>query len=102
MVDPTKVEVVMRWEVPKNTYEICSFLGLAGYYRRFIKDFSMFSLPFTRLTKKNVTFQWGPDQQSAFKVLRKELCKALILVLPEGLDELVVYCDALISGLGWY
>ncbi|XP_023749296.1 uncharacterized mitochondrial protein AtMg00860-like [Lactuca sativa] len=93
-VDPAKVEVVMRWGVPRNTSEILSFLGLAGYYRRFIQDFSKISMPLTRLTKKNVTFQWDEGQQKAFETLRQRLCEAPVLVLPEGLDDLVVYCDS--------
>ena len=99
-VDPAKVEAVMRWEVPRNASEIRSFLGLAGYYRRFIQDFSKTAVPLTRLTKKNVAFRWGEDQQRAFETLRQRLCEAPILVLPEGLDDFVVYCDASISGLG--
>ena len=70
MVDPSKVEAVMQWEVPKNASEIRSFLGLAGYYRRFIQDFSKIVVSLTQLTKKNVTFRWGSDQQEAFETLR--------------------------------
>ena len=84
----------MRWEVPKNASKIRSFLGLAGYYRRFIHDFSKIVVPLTRLTKKNVTFRWSTDEQLAFETLRRRLCEDPILVLPEGLDDLVVYCDA--------
>ena len=99
-VDPSQVKEVMRWEVLKNASEICSFLGLAGYYQIFIHDFSKIAVPLTHLTKKNVTFRWGSYQQLAFETLRQRLCEAPILVLPEGLDDLVVYCDASISGLG--
>ena len=99
-MDPTKVEAVIRWEVPRNASEIHSFLGLVSYYRRFIQDFSKIAAPLTLLTKKNVTFLWGADQQMAFETLRRRLCEALILVLPEGLDDLVVYCDASVWGLG--
>ena len=69
-VDPAKVEAVMRWEVPKNAYDIRSFIGLAGYYRRFIQDFSKIIVPLTHVSKKNVTLRWGPDQQLAFETLR--------------------------------
>ena len=75
-------------------------MGLAGYCRRFIQDFSTTAVPLTRLTKKNVAFQWGEDQQRAFETLRQRLCEAPILLLPEGLDDFAVYCDASISGLG--
>ena len=57
-VDPEKVEVVMTWERPKSVFEIRSFLGLAGYYRRFIEDFSKITAPMTRLTRKEVKFEW--------------------------------------------
>ena len=58
-VDPEKVEVVMGWERPKSVFEIRSFLGLAGYYRRFIEDFSRLATPMTRLTRKEVKFEWN-------------------------------------------
>ena len=57
-VDPEKVEVVMTWERPKSVFEIRSFLGLAGYYKRFIEDFSIIAAPITRLTRKEVKFEW--------------------------------------------
>ena len=57
-VDPEKVEAVMSWEKPKSVFEIHSFLGLAGYYGRFIKDFSRLAAPMTRLTRKGVKFEW--------------------------------------------
>ena len=58
-VDPEKVEAVMCWERPKSVFEICNFLGLAGYYRRFIEDFSQLATPMTRLTRKEVRFEWN-------------------------------------------
>ena len=58
-VDPEKIEVVMSWERPKSVFEIRSFLGLAGYYRRFIEDFSRLVAPMTRLTRKEVKFEWN-------------------------------------------
>ncbi|KAJ9546782.1 hypothetical protein OSB04_019325 [Centaurea solstitialis] len=99
-VDPAKIEAVMKWEVPKTPTEIRSFLGLAGYYRRFIQDFSKIVVPLTRLTRKNVKFVWGEEQQKAFELLRRKLCKAPILTLPEGVDDMTVYCDASYHGLG--
>ena len=99
-VDPMKVEAVMKWDSPKNPTEIRSFLGLAGYYRRFIQDFSKIATPLTQLTKKTVEFKWGSDQQVAFSTLKQKLCKAPVLVLPEGIENMVVFCDASYSGLG--
>ena len=66
LVDPEKVEVVMSWERPKSVFKICSFLGLAGYYRRFIEDFSRLAAPMTRLTQKGVKFEWDDLCERAF------------------------------------
>ena len=100
MVDPAKISAVMQWEIPKTPSEIRSFLGLAGYYRGFIQDFSKISLPLTKLTKKSAVFSWGSKQQEAFEELRRRLCEAPVLTLPEGVDDMVVYCDASHQGLG--
>ncbi|KAJ9561583.1 hypothetical protein OSB04_006743 [Centaurea solstitialis] len=99
-VDPTKIEAVIRWEVPNTPTEIRSFLGLAGYYRRFIPDFSKIVVPLTRLTQKNVKFVWGEEQQKAFELLRGKLFEAPVLTPPEGVDDMTVYCDASYHGLG--
>ncbi|KAJ9542555.1 hypothetical protein OSB04_029061 [Centaurea solstitialis] len=100
MVDPAKISAVMQWGIPKTPSEIRSFLGLAGYYRRFIQDFSKIALPLTSLTKKSAAFSWGSKQQGAFDELRKRLCEAPVLTLPEGVEDMVVYCDASHQGLG--
>ncbi|GKB87166.1 putative reverse transcriptase domain-containing protein, partial [Tanacetum coccineum] len=75
------------------------FLGLAGYYRRFIKDFSKIAKSLTELTHKNKKYICGKDQESAFQLLKQKLCEAPILVLLEGNDNFVVYCDASHQGL---
>ncbi|GJX24803.1 reverse transcriptase domain-containing protein [Tanacetum coccineum] len=80
--------------------EIRQFLGLAGYYRRFIKDFSKIAKSLTELTQKNKKYIWGKDQESAFQLLKQKLYEAPILALPEGNDDFVVYCDASHQGLG--
>ncbi|KAJ9560730.1 LOW QUALITY PROTEIN: hypothetical protein OSB04_005890 [Centaurea solstitialis] len=98
-VDPAKVEAVMKWETPKTPTEIRSFLGLAGYYRRFIQDFSKIAVPMTKLTRKNERFVWGNEQEAAFDTLRRKLCEAPVLTLPEGVEDLTVYCDASYYGL---
>ena len=97
LVDPAKIEAVMRWEVTRTPSEIQNFLGPTGYCQRFMQDFSKILVPLTHLSKKNVTFWWGPDQQSTFEMLRLRLCEAPILTLPEGMDDFVVYCDVSIS-----
>ncbi|GJY21672.1 putative nucleotidyltransferase, ribonuclease H [Tanacetum coccineum] len=99
-VDPAKIEAMMNWQTPKDVGEIQSFLGLAGYYRRFIQDFSKIASSLTKLTKKNTPFVWGEEQEEAFVTLRRRLCETLILVLPEGTKDMVVYSDASYSGLG--
>ncbi|GJS44780.1 putative reverse transcriptase domain-containing protein [Tanacetum coccineum] len=99
-VDPAKIEAVMNWQAPKNVGKIQSFLGLAGYYRRFIQDFSKIAFSLTKLTKKNTPLVWSKEQEEAFVTLRKKLCKASILVLSEGTEDMIVYSDASYSGLG--
>nr|GFB83075.1 putative reverse transcriptase domain-containing protein [Tanacetum cinerariifolium] len=71
-----------------------TILELAGYYRRFIKEFSLISKPLTKLTQKNKPFVWGNDEDKAFQTLKRKLCSAPILSLPEGSEDFVVYCDA--------
>ena len=83
-VDPDKVEAVMNWQRPKNVFEIRSFLGLAGYYRRFVEDFSRLAAPMTRLTRKGVKFIWDDTCETAFQELRRRLTFAPILIVPSG------------------
>ncbi|GJV28572.1 putative nucleotidyltransferase, ribonuclease H [Tanacetum coccineum] len=99
-VDPAKIEAVKNWASPTTPLEIRQFLGLAGYYRRFIKGFSKIAKPMTELTQKNQKFDWGEEQEEAFQLLKQKLCDAPILALPEGSEDFVVYCDASIKGLG--
>ncbi|GKA02803.1 putative reverse transcriptase domain-containing protein [Tanacetum coccineum] len=99
-VDPSKIEAVKNWKPPKSPTEIRSFLGLAGYYRRFIANFSKIAKPLTLLTQKNQKFEWGDEQENAFQTLKDMLCDAPILALPEGTDDFVVYCDASNQGFG--
>ncbi|GKD72121.1 retrotransposon protein, putative, ty3-gypsy subclass [Tanacetum coccineum] len=99
-VDPAKIETVKNWASPTTPTEVCQFLGLAGYYRRFIKDFSKIVKPLTELTQKNKKYIWGEDQESAFQLLKQKLCEAPILALPEGNDNFVIYYDASHQDLG--
>nr|GFC95527.1 reverse transcriptase domain-containing protein [Tanacetum cinerariifolium]GFC95584.1 reverse transcriptase domain-containing protein [Tanacetum cinerariifolium] len=73
---------------------------LAGYYRRFIDGFSKIARPMTKLAQKSIKFDWGEKEEAAFQLLKKKLCSAPILALPEGSDNFVVYCDASDKGLG--
>ena len=99
-VDPTKVEAVMEWKQPTTVTEIRSFLGLAGYYRRFIKGVSQIALPMTKLTRKDTPFVWTPECEESFQTLKKKLTTAPVLVLPEPNEPFEVYCDASLKGLG--
>ncbi|GJY09995.1 putative reverse transcriptase domain-containing protein [Tanacetum coccineum] len=97
-VDPSKIEAVKNWEAPRTSSEVRLFLGLAGYYRRFIENFSKKAKSLTILTQKSKTFDWGEEQERAFQTLKDKLCNAPVLALPDGPEDFVLYCDA--SGLG--
>ncbi|GKE06927.1 retrotransposon protein, putative, ty3-gypsy subclass, partial [Tanacetum coccineum] len=99
-VDLAKIESIKDWVSPKTPTEIRQFLGLAGYYRRFIEGFSKIAKPMTKLTKKKVKFVWGYKQEAAFQLLKQNLCSAPIMALLEGGEDFIVYCDASIKGLG--
>ncbi|GJS96007.1 putative reverse transcriptase domain-containing protein, partial [Tanacetum coccineum] len=89
-----------HWASPKSPTEIRQFLGLAGYYRRFIEGFSKIAKPMTKLTQKNVKFDWGEKEEAAFQLIKQKLCSAPILALPKGSENFIVYCDASHKGLG--
>jgi hypothetical protein len=99
-VDPSKVKDVLNWMPQTNTSEIQSFLGLAGYCRRFIKDFSKIVKPMTRLLEKNKDFDWTEECQTSFEELKKRLTLALVLILPDITKKFNIYCDASRQGLG--
>ncbi|GKD26125.1 putative reverse transcriptase domain-containing protein, partial [Tanacetum coccineum] len=99
-VDPTKIESIKDWASPKTPTEIRQFLGLAGYYRRFIEGFLKIARPMTKLTQKSVKFDWGEKAEATFQLLKQKLCSALILALPGGSEKFMIYCDALHKGLG--
>ncbi|GJS89131.1 putative reverse transcriptase domain-containing protein [Tanacetum coccineum] len=99
-VDPAKIESIKDWASPKNPTEIRQFLGLASYYRRFIKGFSKVAKPMTKLTQNKVAFEWGDKQEAAFQTLKNKLCSAPILALPRGAENFIVYYDASHKGLG--
>ncbi|KAE8706452.1 Detected protein of unknown function [Hibiscus syriacus] len=99
-VDPSKIEAIVNWKRPKNVSEIRSFLGLAGYYRRFVEGFSIIVAPLTKLLRKNVSFDWGEAQQESFEKLKVVLTQAPMLIQPESGKDFTVYSDASHSGLG--
>ncbi|GJT24463.1 putative reverse transcriptase domain-containing protein [Tanacetum coccineum] len=91
LVDPSKIEAVKNWKPPKTPTEIRSFLGLAGYYRRFIVNFLKISKALTLLSHKNKKFEWGEEQENAFQTLKDMLCDAPILALLEGPNDFIHY-----------
>ncbi|GJS34250.1 retrotransposon protein, putative, ty3-gypsy subclass [Tanacetum coccineum] len=95
-----KIESIKDWASPKTLTEIHQFLGLPGYYQRFIKGFSKIAKPMTKLTQKSVKFNWTEKAEAAFQLLKQKLCSALILALPKGSENFVVYCDTSHKGLG--
>ncbi|KAL5573844.1 hypothetical protein UlMin_023441 [Ulmus minor] len=90
-VDPSKVEAVSNWPRPTTVTEIRGFLGMAGYYRRFVEGFSRIAGPLTMLTRKNVRFIWTEDCEKSFQELKKRLTIAPVLAIPFGNDGLVIY-----------
>ncbi|XP_075515802.1 putative mitochondrial protein AtMg00860 [Primulina tabacum] len=90
-VDSSKVESMKEWPVPKSVTEICSFLGLAGYYRNFIKSFLTIALPLTSLTKKNAKFIWGLECQNSLDQLRQDTTAPVLALSTEQGFDLDVY-----------
>ena len=84
-VDPAKIEVIEDWPRPTNLSKVRSFLGLAGYHRRFVEGFSRIAAPLSRLTKKNLKFNWEESQEKSFQELKNKLTSAPILAMPSGL-----------------
>jgi hypothetical protein len=99
-IDPTKVQEVLDWKAPTTVHEVRSFLGLTGYYRRFILDFLKIAKPMTQLLEKDNKFVWTPECEQAFRTLRTLLTSAPVLVQPDIEKPYDVYCDASGTSLG--
>ncbi|PNX83762.1 retrotransposon-related protein, partial [Trifolium pratense] len=98
-VDPEKVKCVTEWPIPKNVKGVRGFLGLTGYYRKFIKDYGKIAKPLTELTKKD-NFIWGPEANDAFEKLKKIMTTSPVLLLPNFAIPFEVECDAAGRGIG--
>ncbi|GJR96413.1 putative nucleotidyltransferase, ribonuclease H [Tanacetum coccineum] len=100
ILDPSKVEAITKWPRPTTVTEVRSFLGLAGYYRRFVEGFSRLALPLTQLMRKGEKFVWTDERQESFEELKRRLVSAPILTLPSGSGGFQIYSDASKKGLG--
>ena len=97
---PDKIQAILDWPTPKSVKDIRSFLGLAGYYRRFIEGFSKIAKALTDLLKKDKKFVWTDKAEESFQTLKVKLTTTPVLVLPDTDKDFVVYCDASLQGLG--
>ncbi|XP_074374558.1 uncharacterized protein LOC141714965 [Apium graveolens] len=99
-LDHVKVKAITNWPRPCNVTEVRSFLGLAGYYSRFVEGFSSIAVPLTQLMRKGIKFEWNDDLEKSFQELEKRPASAPILVLPSRSGGFQVYSDASNRGLG--
>jgi hypothetical protein len=99
-VDPAKVKEIVVWSIPTTVTEVQSFVGLAGYYRRFIEGFSKVAKPMTSLLEKEREFKWDEKCQDSFDQLKKRLMSPPVLVMPDPQKGFDIYCDACGQGLG--
>ncbi|KAA0063393.1 pol protein [Cucumis melo var. makuwa] len=99
-VDPAKIEAVTSWTRPSTVSEVRSFLGLAGYYRRFVENFSRIATPLTQLTRKGAPFVWSKTCEDSFQNLKQKLVTAPVLTVPDGSGSFMIYSDASKKGLG--
>ena len=99
-VDKSKINAIVSWPRPTTVHVGKSFHGLASFYRRFVKGFSLKAIPVIEIVKKNVKFEWGEKQEQAFLQLKKDLTTALVLTLPNFDCTFKINCDASGTGIG--
>ena len=99
-IDPEKVKAVLGWKPPANITDVRSFLGMAGYYRRFIEGFSTIAKPMTQLLEKGKKFEWREACEKSFQELKSKLTTAPVLIVPDIHKNFEVYCDTSRKGLG--
>ena len=94
------MDQVASWPVPQSAKDVQKFLGLASYYRRFVRNFATIAKPLQRLTEKTATFEWTHECQEAFAELRQKLCTAPVLAFPDFTKPFLLDADASNSGIG--
>lgn len=94
------MEAILSWPIPDNVRELRGFLGLAGFYRKFVRHFAVIARPLTNLLKKNTLFVWTDEHQQAFQALQQALCTALVLCIPNFTKVLAIETDACQTGVG--
>jgi hypothetical protein len=99
-MDEAKIVAITSWPLPSTVTQVRSLLDLAGFYRRFVRDFSTIAAPLHELTKNGVSFHWGPSQQQAFDALKSKLTQAPLLQLPDFDKTFELECDASSIGIG--
>lgn len=98
--NPEKVTAVSNWPIPSSTRELRGFLGLAGYYRKFVRHFGIIAKPLTELLRKNTIFKWTTIHDQSFQALKHALCSAPVLALPNFSKPFSIETDASASGIG--
>jgi len=99
-MDLAKIEAIKDWSRPTNITEVRSFLGLAGYYRKFVEGFSRIAIPLTQLTRKSIKFHWEKSHEKSFQELKDTLTSVPVLTISSGTERYIIYSDTSKLGLG--